>query len=307
MGMFPLSALVAHAELKSRAKQAASAAAEARGAIRITRYGNLTLFPRVERGEPAEVTPFEVGEAMPDEIIDAVWEEPRVIASISNVSATGVGLILSDELPAGLQFDCHWDAGAAPVPVRFEVVHTQPMQAGLYRTGARLVAGELPAEPVPTPFVRRFALASEAVPEPAVAAVLPEPTPMRLAPADTVDAPLPAGAAPMMMTLVRDGIMQIERRPTDEKPPVGPVPPGTFRAASAAGFEKVERLDGVTTCNWERSIEMKRDGSRMWVYIHSPGKKNGWGIYVDADQFESAVNRLQIAGGSPFLTTTLAA
>ena len=306
MGMFPLSALVAHAELKSKAKAAAAAPADARRAVRITRYGNLTLYPRVERGQSVDVAAaYAPGESMPADVIDAVWEEPRVIASISNVSATGVGLILSDELPTGLQFDVNWAEGETPGPVRFEVVHTKPLTAGLYRTGARLIAGQLPAEPVPTPFVRRFALASEAEPTTAIVSAPVEPTP-----------DVPGEPAAPRMQLVRDdepsprfttGVIDMGRRPAEPVDARRPTPEGTFQAAAAVGLDKTERLDGVTTCAFERSIELRRDGDRMWVYIHSPGKRNGWGIFVDAHQFEGAVARVQAAAGSPFVATTMAA
>ncbi len=299
--MFPLSALLAHAELKTRAQRPSSddpGGADARRAVRITRYGNLTLFPRVERGEPVDAAPaYAAGESMPADVIDAVWEEPRVVATISNVSTTGVGLICQDELPTGLQFDVNWAEGDRPGPVRFEVVHTKPLSAGMYRTGARLVAGELPAEPVPTPFVRRFELASEAEPP------APAPSPMAIVPVAEARMPM---AVPM--SLVRDGVMSLSRvpaEPSHARP--RPAPPGTFDAAAAGGFEKTERLDGVTTCGWERSIELRRDGGRMWIYIHSPGKKNGWGIFVDPDAFEAAVGRVQAGAGSPFIATTLAA
>jgi hypothetical protein len=305
--MFPLSALLAHAELKTRAKRPSAeppSAEEARRAVRITRYGNLTLYPRVERAETVDMgDPFAPGESMSSEVIDAVWEEPRVIATLSNVSTSGVGLILSEELPAGLEFDVNWEEGERPGPVRFEVVHTQPLSAGMYRTGARLVAGELPAEPVPTPFVRRFEMASDAE---------PAPVPMdstALVPAASSAAESPA-AEPMgpRMSLVRDGVMALSRVPTEPSASdARPAPAGTFKASLAGGFEKTERLDGVTVCGWERSIEIRRDGERMWIYVHSPGKKNGWGIFVDADQFEGAVNRVQAAAGSPFVATTLAA
>ena len=306
--MFPLSALLAHAELKTRAKQPpAGSAADARRAPRVTRYGNLTLFPHVERGEVVDdAGRYAPGEPMSAEVIDAVWEEPKVVVTISNVSTTGVGLICQDELPTGLQFDCHWADGERPGPVRFEVVHTQPISAGLYRTGARLVAGELPAEPVPTPFVRRFELASEADERPA-------PPSMAMVPvADEVPEPSEPSEADGVhhprLSLVRDGVMALSRVPT-ELPAHDrrPAPPGTFRADAAAGFEKTERLDGVTTCGWERSVEMRREGDRLWIYIHSPGKRNGWGIYVDPDAFESALGRVQAGAGSPFVATTLAA
>jgi len=182
-------------------------------------------------------------------------------------------------------------------------VHTQPLSAGMYRTGARLVSGELPAEPVPTPFVRRFEMASDA--EPA-----PEPTSGRaLVPAATAAvAESPMEATGPRMSLVRDGVMALSRVPTEPSASdARPAPAGTFKASLAGGFEKTERLDGVTVCGWERSIEIRREGERMWIYVHSPGKKNGWGIFVDADQFEAAVGRVQAAAGSPFVATTLAA
>ncbi len=327
--MFPLSALLAHAELRTRAKAAddGPSPADARRATRVTRYGNLTIFPRVERGVMAadDAARFAPGEAMSPEIIDAVWEEPRVVATISNVSPSGVGLILAEELPTGLEFDVNWDEGDRPGPVRFEVVHTKPLSAGLYRTGARLILGELPAEPVPTPFVRRFELtpdAPPAVPQAMVPAMVPVMASVMAPPAPTpaptpapAAAPMPAAAGadeprfePRPLSLVRDGVMSLTRVPAE---PAGAdrraSPPGTFDASAAAGFEKTERLDGVTVCGWERSIELRRDGGRMYIYIHSPGKKNGWGIYVDPDAFEAAVNRVQIAAGSPFVATTLAA
>ena len=306
-GMFPLSALLAHAELKTRARAAEAdpASADARGATRVTRYGNVTLFPRVERPTAADrSSPYAPGESMTDDAIEATWEAPRVVASLSNVSTTGLGLIVNEELPTGLQFDLHWeadaeaDAGAGPR--RFEVVHTKPLQAGMYRTGARLLEGELPAEPVPTPFVRRFEMATDAA-EPAT------PPPMTLAPAAADSDVRPAPQGPRPMSLVRDGVMALSRVPSDAPAETGPTPAGTLRMSAAAGFEKTERLDGVTTCGWERSIEVRRDGDRMWVYIHSPGKRNGWGIFVDPDAFEAAVGRVQATAGSPFIATTMAA
>ncbi len=302
--MFPLSALLAHAELKTRAKDPPAELTTAdsrRGAVRITRYGNLTLYPLVEQGQLVrETDPFKPGESMEPEVIDAVWEEPKVVASISNVSTSGVGLILNDELPTGLQFDVNWEEGEKPGPVRFEVVHTKPLSAGLYRTGARLVAGELPVEPVPTPFVRRYELASEAEERSLpTMSLVPLDRPVPEAQRDSPYAPL---------SLVRDGVMSLSRVPSDPvESDARPAPAGTFKASLAGGFEKTERLEGVTVCGWERSIEIRREGERMWIYVHSPGKKNGWGIFVDAEQFESAVGRVQAAAGSPFIATTLAA
>src|SRR5437660_530809 len=120
--MLPLYELLSHAEL-SKSKPVPAALAEARRAPRRSRCGNLTLFPRIERELPLD---------MLEE------EEPTIIASMSNVSSSGVGLIHSDELSEGMEFDVQWESGEARIPLRFQVVHSQPTVAGMYRTGARL-------------------------------------------------------------------------------------------------------------------------------------------------------------------------
>ena len=260
--MFPLTALLSHAEL-TRRRSPGVEAVEARRAPRRVRHGNLTLFPRVERAVPVVASNEPV-------------EEPRVIASISNVSSSGVGLILSEELPGGLEFDCEWPQGEFPVPLRFEVVHSQALSAGMYRVGARLIIGVLPEEAVPTDFVSEQQ--SEDV-------EISEPSPVEFA----------------------GGVLKFEPtlpQPTDEQ--ACPSPAGTMRVSSAHGFDKTETLDGVTTCGWERSISIRRKGDRLWLYVHSPGKNNGWGIFVDADQFEAAFNRVQEGASSPFISSLAA-
>jgi hypothetical protein len=270
-GMFPLSTLLSHAELTTRSSDVTNVG-EARRAPRRARYGNLTLFPHVERGEIQDA----------NVVLDE--DEPRVIACISNVSATGVGLIVSEELPSGLEFDVDWDHEERPVPLRFEVVHCRPVSAGMYRAGARLIAGILPEEPVPTEFI------SLEMPEGS------EP--------DVVDSALPDAPASLQFA---GGVLKFEPESyRTTRNSTGSVPAGTFEASSAFGFDKTERLDGVTTCGWERSITLRREGGRLWVYIHSPGKKNGWGVYVDPDQFEAALGRVQKAAQSPFVTTLAA-
>jgi hypothetical protein len=269
-----MSALLTHAELTKR-QSSTMDVGEARRAPRRMRHGNLTLFPRVERAEPIN------GQSI-------IEEQPRVIASISNVSSTGVGLVLSEELPQGLEFDVDWSIGGfggeSPIPLTFEVVHSLPVSAGMYRTGARLIIGILPEEPTPTDF------ASAEIPAGSEA--------------DDPDLSLTGEAAPMEFA---GGILQFdpETRPGIQEQNA-PAPPGTFRAASAFGFDKTEKLDGVTSCGWERSISIRRDGERLWIYIHSPGNKNGWGIYVSPDQFEAALARVQRAAQSPFISSMAA-
>jgi hypothetical protein len=286
MGMFPLQALLAHAELTK--SKSSNETAEARRAPRRQRCGNLTLYPVVVRAEPVFATEVPV--------------EVRVVASISNISSTGLGLIAAEALPEGLEFDVQWDQCGdrcgGQRPLRFEVVHSRPAVAGMYRVGARLIAGELPEEPTPEVFTgtgqadadlnRGFVedvivRSDEDFEQPSEGPWSDEPYP------------------------IRGGIMKFAPEPRDDSPADGsPAPRGTFKASSAFGFDKIEKLDGRTTCGWERSIEMRREGDKMWVYIHSPGKKNGWGVYVDANQFESAIGRIQSASKSPFVTSMAA-
>jgi hypothetical protein len=260
--MFPLTALLSHAEL-TRRRSSSVDAVEARRAPRHVRHGNLTLFPRIER-------------AIPVVSVEDEMDQPRVIASISNVSASGVGLIVSEELPGGLEFDCEWPQGKYPVPLRFEVVFSQQVSAGMYRVGARLIIGVLPEEPASTNFVSEQS--SEEV-------EMNESSPVEFA----------------------GGVLKFEPtfpQPTDERS--FPSPAGTMRVTSAQGFDKTETLQGATTCGWDRAISIRRSGDRLWLYVHSPGKNNGWGIFVNADQFEEAFNRVQEGASTPFISSLAA-
>ena len=211
-------------------------------------------------------------------------EPPRVIASISNVSSTGMALLLAEELPAGLEFDVDWREGEFPVPLRFEVVHSQPMSAGLYRVGARLIVGIMPEERVPTDFVS-----------------MEQPADTEL---EIGDDSVNVEEAAMVFA---GGILKFDPGIAEQTDTLKmPAPAGTFKASAAHGFDKTETLDGATTCGWDRSISIRRSGDRLWVYIHSPGKKNGWGIFVDANDFESAFNRVQQAASSPFVSSMAA-
>lgn len=270
-GMFPMSALLSHAELTKR-KTAGNQPTDARRSRRTTRHGSLSLFPRVERAERID-TLFDA--------TDQPQEPPRVPASISNVSTSGVGLIMHEELPAGLEFDVEWPHAKQMIPLRFEVVHSQPVSAGMYRTGARLVAGVLPEEPVPSNYVS-----------------LEQPDEEMFSDLEAAEAAALAFA---------EGVLAYEPDmvivPSNR---LDPAPPGTWRAASAFGFDKTETLQGVTTCGWDRSVSIRREGDRLWIYVHSPGKKNGWGLFVDAREFDAKLARVQQSATSPFVSTMAA-
>jgi hypothetical protein len=289
--MLPMHELLSHAEL-SQSKLVSSEVVEARRSPRRSRCGNLTLFPRVERAEP----------------VDPLEEDPQVIASISNISSTGLGMLHCDELPAGLEFDVQWDAGECWIPLRFQIVHSRRTSLGIYRTGARLIEGVMPAEPAPV----NTAIKPTALPwdQPHGSAVgysgcgtdSQSTAPVVLENESTTVPVIEEPPAPR-----RGGILKYEPElAITDSSPADPAPPGTFQVSAAFGFDKTERLDGVTTCGWERSVEIRRAGDRLWLYIHTPGKKNGWGIYVDPNQFESALSRVQDAAHSPFITTLAA-
>jgi hypothetical protein len=302
--MFPLTELLSHAELTKR--QSRAERADARRAPRRTRYGTLTLFPCLEKHEPV---------IEDDESAEERW----LVGSISNVSTSGVGLILADKLPNGMEFDVQWPEGDYPIPLRFEVVHSRPISAGLYRTGARLIAGVLPEQAVPTNFV--------SVDSPEMdSADIDVPTDTEFSESIELNSEAPASpvgvgddteyyeqastqassyeqASPVVFA---GGILKFEPQVPDRQSQATPVPAGTFRASHALGFDKTETLNGVTTCGWDRSVQIRRDGDRLWIYIHSPGKKNGWGIFVDSEKFQSAFDRIQQAAQSPFISTLAA-
>jgi hypothetical protein len=126
--MFPLCELFTHAEA-AKPRAVSAPVREARSSPRLTRYGNVILYPQVERQEP----------------IDKLEEDPTVIAAISNVSGNGLGLVHSDPLPNGTIFEIDWEAGSDSVTLRFEAVHSQRVTPGMYRTGARLLEGTIPS------------------------------------------------------------------------------------------------------------------------------------------------------------------
>lgn len=300
MGMFLFHELLSHAELLKRKPTAvlSHTAADGRRAERRQRCGQVTLYPLVARLNP----------------MNSMEEQPRVAAALTNISTTGVGLVHSEELSTGLEFEIRWDTNGRPTAVRLQVVHCRPMPAGMYRTGARLVAGVLPQEPE----LRVIASPAEEVieVEPAVAETSDnsianeshDSIPTHHLRIDSTDATDDFSEQVNPSNHLLPGVLRFE--PVPAQPPldeaIAPAPAGTFKIANALGFDKTERLEGVTTCGFERSIEFRRDGQRLYLYIHSPGKKNGWGIYVDSSQFQSAFDRVQSTAKSPFITTLAA-
>jgi len=190
---------------------------------------------------------------------DAHCEEPRAVVSLSNVSGTGIGIVHDQPLPVGSILRTAWRVRELQIPVRFRVVHSQVVARGIYRTGAKLMIDDEPA----------------------------------VQPADEV-APM-AAPPPIEPTAcaTSDGVMSIEPSPaTDHIPGLTPAPADVVRMPGAVQLVKAERLSGITPYGFERELEICRIGDRLWLYIHSPGKRNGWGIYLDPGQLGAALARL---------------
>jgi len=299
--MFPLYELLSHAEL-TKPRPVSAQAVEARRSTRHPRHGRVTLFPRVERPEP----------------VDPLEGKPTILAALSNISTDGLGLIHSDEMPEGLEFDMHWEEAGSTRPLRFRVVYSRQTSGGMFRSGAKLVAGVLPAEPAPQviftapPMLEMQSneshVHSAAVDEAIEAAqtILKLVSEAVASDSSTDSSDEDYSDEPQNMAITSMGVLKFEAPKSETKQLTGPTPPGTFSARSAFGFDKTEKLDGVTTCGWERSVEIKRVGDKMWIYIHSPGKKNGWGIFVDAKDLNAAMDRINEAAESPFITTLAA-
>lgn len=268
--MFPLYELVTHAE-SSKVRSVPAKAAEARRSPRRPRFGNLTLYPLVDRPEP----------------LDPLEEDPTVIAAVSNVSRHGMALVHSDPMPEGTVFDVDYEHDGERIPVQLEVVYTRQIAPRMYRTGARVISKTLlPDEPMPEPIRERL-------------------TPMELAASPTGDnaqpaapaaeSPLPAQVASERIEAARilpeRGVMRIE--PARSATPAGApafTPPNTLRISDATPqIVTTQRLNGVSPCGFDRNVEVSRSGDRLWIYIHSPGKKNGWGIYVSPAEFQAAL------------------
>lgn len=280
--MFPLCELITHAEL-ARPKTIPDSIMESRRAPRVTRVGSLMLYPRIER-EAHEPT-------------DPTFEDPTVVASVSNVSRTGMGLVHEEPLPPGTEFEVDWEQGDDCVVVTLQVVHSREIAPRLYRTGARVVSEQaIPVEgsvdEVPAPSASRRATVR--VVEPVAISV-----------ADPI-ASEPTSAAPPDRSR---SVMRIEAPAAwgHESESYLPSPPGTLRITPAdPRFATTQRVQGASPCGFDRQVEVCRVGDKLWIYIHSPGKKNGWGIYVDPGDFETAVARVRQQQSHPTIGTLAA-
>ncbi len=81
-------------------------------------------------------------------------------------------------------------------------------------------------------------------------------------------------------------------------PPLGrPAAPETIStdvlpASQARGFVRGTTLDGKTVCGWERQLDLRREGNRIWLNMHPPGKTAGWGMFVDRSELIGSIEAL---------------
>jgi hypothetical protein len=280
--MFPLCELVTHAEL-ARPKSIPDSIMESRRVPRVTRIGSLMLYPLIER-EAHEPT-------------DPTFEEPTVVASLSNVSHSGLGLVHEEPLPPGTVFEVDWEQGDDCVAVTLQVVHSREIAPRLYRTGARVVSEQgIPVEASANDAPVRFSS------RPPTVRVVERAAISDVEPA----APEPTSAVPVSTSR---NIMRIDAPGTWGYEGEGylPAPPGTLRITSGdPRFATTQRVQGASPCGFDRQVEVCRVGDKLWIYIHSPGKKNGWGIYVDPADFENAMARVREQVSHPTIGTLAA-
>jgi hypothetical protein len=297
--MFPLYQLVSHAD-SSRPQRPWERVLDSRRSPRRARFGNLTIYP-----EPVSHHPS-----------GPVGEEPAVVAALRNVSGTGIAIVHGEPLPAGTVFRAVWSVRDVQIPVRFRVVHSQAVGDGIYRTGARLITDDaatrddlidappLPSEPAAAPpiapapveyvFAAMASLSSEEI---SLGPVASE-TVTEIASADATEAHPGVVEAAVRdevesAAAARECVMNVEASPaTRHSAGLTPAPADVTRCPGAVQLVKAEHLHGTTPFGFERELDLCQIDGRLWLYIHSPGKRNGWGIYVDPRQLRAALARL---------------
>ncbi|HEY2587838.1 MAG TPA: hypothetical protein VGI81_18985 [Tepidisphaeraceae bacterium] len=272
---------------------------ESRRAPRTTRVGSVMLYPRTGREE--------------HEPTDPTFEDPAVVASVSNVSRTGLGLVHEEALSPGTLFEIDWEAADGEcVPLTLQVVHTRPIAPRMYRTGARVVSEQL----IPV----------EVTAADAPAPVVSRPPTVRVVQPAAISGAENCGAGFQACTAADAGLEACTTTHLSDRPalqnvmridaPAGfcapddshaPMPAGTLRVVpGGTRFATTQRVQGASPCGFDRQVEVCRVGRKLWIYIHSPGKKNGWGIYVDPNEFEAAMNAVRGQISHPTVMTLAA-
>jgi hypothetical protein len=297
--MFPLYQLVSHAD-SSRPQRPWERVLDSRRSPRRPRFGNLTIYPESVSHHPS----------------GPVGEEPAVVAALRNVSGTGIAIVHGEPLPAGTVFRAVWSVRDVQIPVRFRVVHSQVVGDGIYRTGARLMTDDAPTRddlvdapppplqpaaappiapaPVEYVFAERAAMSSHEINLAPVASETV--TEIDSADANETDPGVVESAARVEVesaAAAGECVMNLDPSPaTRHVAGLTPAPADVTRCTGAVQLVKAEHLHGVTPFGFERELDLCQIDGRLWLYIHSPGKRNGWGLYVDPRQLRAALAKL---------------
>lgn len=51
-------------------------------------------------------------------------------------------------------------------------------------------------------------------------------------------------------------------------------------------------IGGHTICRWERDLDVRVEGERVWLGPRPPGREAGWGVFVDRAALDAALGHL---------------
>jgi hypothetical protein len=66
---------------------------------------------------------------------------------------------------------------------------------------------------------------------------------------------------------------------------------GMTRETKPQPDPKPTSLAGKTVCNFDRVLDVRVEGDRVWLNMHPPGATSGWGMFVLRRQLDSALGR----------------
>ena len=68
---------------------------------------------------------------------------------------------------------------------------------------------------------------------------------------------------------------------------VGAKLPEQAAAQRRANFQT--SISGKTVSGWERVLDIRADDDRLWLNMHPPDRESGWGMFIDRDELEAAL------------------
>ncbi|HLL91131.1 MAG TPA: PilZ domain-containing protein [Tepidisphaeraceae bacterium] len=74
--------------------------------------------------------------------------------------------------------------------------------------------------------------------------------------------------------------------------PADVVPEAEAPSAARVEAPAPTTLNGHTICKWERDLDVRVEGPRVWLCPRPPGREAGWGVFVDRDALDAALGHL---------------